>query len=86
VPLRYTRTIRKANTGQVRNYGDEGITRRECGIITPKGAAMTRRVRLKAAEKYVGAIKTLSPGDEKKLLDGIAVIFDVIEKTRRDAK
>ena len=54
--------------------------------LTPKGAAMTGRVRLKAAEKYVGAINTLSSSDRKKLLDGITVIFDVIEKTRRDAK
>jgi DNA-binding MarR family transcriptional regulator len=51
--------------------------------LTPKGAAMTRRVRLKAAEKYVEAIKTLSKNDRKKMLDGIAVILDVIEKTRK---
>jgi DNA-binding MarR family transcriptional regulator len=51
--------------------------------LTPKGTAMTRRVRLKAAEKYVDAIMNLSPSDQKKLLDGIAVIFDVIEKTRK---
>jgi DNA-binding MarR family transcriptional regulator len=51
--------------------------------LTPKGAAMTGRVRLKAAEKYVGAITNLSASDRKKLLDGIAVIFDVIEKTRK---
>ncbi len=52
--------------------------------LTPKGAAMTGRVRLKAAEKYVGAIKSLSPRDRKKLLEGIAVIFDVIYKTRKE--
>jgi DNA-binding MarR family transcriptional regulator len=52
--------------------------------LTPKGTAMTRRVRLKAAEKYVGAIKDLSAGDQKKLVDGIDVIFDIIETTRRD--
>jgi len=51
--------------------------------LTPKGAVMTRRVRLKAAEKYVDAIEKLSASDRKKLLDGIAVIFDVIEKTRK---
>ena len=51
--------------------------------LTPKGTAMTGRVRLKAAEKYVDAIKNLSTSDQKKLLDGIAVIFDVIEKTRK---
>lgn len=51
--------------------------------LTPKGTAMTGRIRLKAAEKYVGAIKALSISDQKKLLNGIAVIFDVIEKTRR---
>jgi hypothetical protein len=51
--------------------------------LTPKGTALTGRVRLKAAEKYVDAIKDLSPSDRKKLLDGIAVIFDVIEKTRK---
>jgi DNA-binding MarR family transcriptional regulator len=50
--------------------------------LTPKGSAMTERVRRKAAEKYVHAIKNLSAGDEKKLLDGIAVILEVIEKTR----
>jgi len=52
--------------------------------LTPKGTAMTERVRLKAAEKYVEAIKNLSTCDQKKLLDGIAVIFDVIEKTRKE--
>jgi DNA-binding MarR family transcriptional regulator len=52
--------------------------------LTPKGAAMTRRVRLKAARKYAGPIKNLSASDRKKLLDGIAVIFDVIEQTRNE--
>jgi DNA-binding MarR family transcriptional regulator len=52
--------------------------------LTPKGAALTGRVRLKAAEKYVDAIKNLSASDRKKLLDGIAVIFNVIESTRRE--
>ncbi len=51
--------------------------------LTRKGIAMTGRVRLKAAEKYVDAIKNLSTSDRKKLLDGIAVILDVIENTRR---
>jgi DNA-binding MarR family transcriptional regulator len=51
--------------------------------LTPKGCAMTRRVRLKAAEKYVSAIKNLSAKDRKKMTDGIAVILDVIERTRR---
>jgi DNA-binding MarR family transcriptional regulator len=54
--------------------------------LTPKGVAMTRRVRLKAAEKYVTAIGALSTGDRKKMLEGIAVIFDVIEKTRKGDK
>lgn len=53
--------------------------------LTPKGMAMTGRVRRKAAEKYVEAIKNLSPSDQNKLLDGIEVIFDVIEKTRKEA-
>ena len=52
--------------------------------LTPKGAAMTQRVRLKAAEKYVEAIKNLSATDRKKLLDGIAVIFEVIEKSKKE--
>ena len=52
--------------------------------LTPKGTALTGRVRLKAAEKYVGAIKSLSPRDRQKLTDGIAVIFDVLEKTRKE--
>ena len=51
--------------------------------LTARGAAMTRRVRLKAAEKYVEAIGQLSADDRKKLLDGIKVIFDVIEKTKK---
>ncbi|MFZ0930666.1 MAG: MarR family transcriptional regulator [Syntrophobacteraceae bacterium] len=52
--------------------------------LTPNGAAITGRVRLKAAERYVDAIKNLSTSDRQKLLDGIAVIFDVIEKTRKE--
>ena len=51
--------------------------------LTPKGTAMTGRVRLKAAQKYVNAITNLSRSNRQKLLDGIAVIFDVIEKTRK---
>jgi DNA-binding MarR family transcriptional regulator len=52
--------------------------------LTPKGAAMTQRVRLKAARKYVDAIKNLSATHRKKMLDGIAVILDVIEQTRNE--
>jgi hypothetical protein len=51
--------------------------------LTAKGTAMTERVRLKAAEKYVDAIEDLSTSDRQKLIDGIAVIFDVIERTRK---
>ncbi len=52
--------------------------------LTPKGTAMTGRVRLKATEKYVDAIKNPSASDQKKMLDGIAVIFYDIEKTRKE--
>lgn len=52
--------------------------------LTPQGTALTGRVRRKAAEKYVDAIRTLSPVDRKKLLQGIAVIFRVLEKTRKE--
>jgi DNA-binding MarR family transcriptional regulator len=52
--------------------------------LTPKGTAKTGRVRLKAAGKYVNAIKNLSPSDRQKLTDGIAVILDVIEQTRKE--
>jgi DNA-binding MarR family transcriptional regulator len=51
--------------------------------LTPKGTALTERVRLKAAEKYVEAIKNLSTSDRQKLVDGVAVILGVIEKTRK---
>ncbi len=51
--------------------------------LTPKGATLTGRVRRKAAEKYVEAIKSLSAGEQRKLLDGIAVIFEVIKKQER---
>jgi DNA-binding MarR family transcriptional regulator len=54
--------------------------------LTPKGFAMTRRIRLKAAERYVNAIESLSATDRKKMLDGIAVIRDVIDKTRKDER
>jgi DNA-binding MarR family transcriptional regulator len=52
--------------------------------LTPKGAALTERVRLKAAEKYVRAIRNLTQRDREKLLEGIAVISDVLEKTRKE--
>ena len=52
--------------------------------LTAKGFAMTRRIRLKAAERYVGAIAQLSAANQKKMLDGITVILDVIDKTRKD--
>ena len=52
--------------------------------LTPKGKDTTGRIRLKAAEKYVDAIKSLSFRDRQKLTDGIAVIFDVLEKTRKE--
>lgn len=45
---------------------------------------MKRRVRLKAAEKYVGAIRNLSTTERTKLRDGIAVILDVIEKAGKE--
>jgi DNA-binding MarR family transcriptional regulator len=51
--------------------------------LTPKGTALTGRVRMKAAGKYVDAIKNISTSDRQELIDGIAVIFDVIEKTRK---
>jgi len=54
--------------------------------LTPRGAAVTRRVRLKAAEKYVDAIRNLSGCDRAKLLAGIPVILDVIEATKKDLK
>src|SRR5579872_2524186 len=49
--------------------------------LTPKGAALTGRVRRRAAEKYVDAIKDLSSDDRRKLLQGVAVIQNVIQKT-----
>jgi DNA-binding MarR family transcriptional regulator len=49
--------------------------------LTPMGTAMTERVRRKAAEKYVDAIRDLSASDRKKLLEGVAVIRNVIQKT-----
>jgi DNA-binding MarR family transcriptional regulator len=52
--------------------------------LTPKGAALTGRVRRRAAEKYVAAIENLSPSGRKTMLDGIAVILEVIEKTRKE--
>ncbi len=51
--------------------------------LTPKGAALTGRIRTKAAEKYVDAIRGLSTSERKTLLDGIDVILDVLDKTRR---
>ena len=51
--------------------------------LTPKGTAMTGRVRLKAARKYVDAITNLPRSNRQKLLEGITVIFEVIEKTRK---
>ena len=52
--------------------------------LTPKGTAMTGRVRLKAAEKYVDAIRDLPPSERQKLIDGIAVISAVLEKTNKE--
>lgn len=54
--------------------------------LTPKGTAMTQRVRRKAAEKYVDAIKRLSAGDRSRMVNGIAVIFKVIEQTKKEEK
>jgi hypothetical protein len=45
---------------------------------------MKRRVRLKAAEKYVGAIGNLSTNGTDKSARGIAVILDVIEKAGKE--
>ena len=47
---------------------------------------MTERLRLKAAEKYVEAIGCLSPSDRQKLIDGVAVILGVLERTRKENK
>jgi len=50
--------------------------------LTPKGTAMTRRIRLRAAEKYVEAIQGLSLEEQRRLLDGITIVFEIIQKTR----
>jgi len=52
--------------------------------LTPEGHATTERVRLKAAQKYVGAIAELSPEDRAKMAEGIALIRGVIERTRKE--
>jgi DNA-binding MarR family transcriptional regulator len=52
--------------------------------LTRKGAVMTERVLRNAAEKYVDAIKKLSAGDRKKMVDGIAVILNLLETTRKE--
>jgi DNA-binding MarR family transcriptional regulator len=52
--------------------------------LTAKGSAMTQRVRLKAARKYVGAIEALPATDRNKLLAGISVILDLIETTKNE--
>lgn len=54
--------------------------------LTPKGVAMTQRVRQKAAEKYVDAIKQLSVGDRRKMAAGITVMLKVIEQTKQKDK
>ena len=52
--------------------------------LTPQGLATTERVRLAAAQKYVGAISELSPNDRAKMAEGIALIREVIERTRKE--
>ncbi len=54
--------------------------------LTPKGIAMTQRVRRKAAEKYVDAIKMLSADDRSRMVNGISVIVKVIEQTKKEDK
>jgi DNA-binding MarR family transcriptional regulator len=65
----------------VRRYPHPTDRRQIKLCLTPKGIALTERVRRKAAERYVGAIQHLSVGDRKAMIDGIKVIFDVIEAT-----
>jgi DNA-binding MarR family transcriptional regulator len=61
------------------------VDRRQIKLsLTSKGAAMTKRIRRKAAKKYVTPIKNLSAGNQKKLRDGVAVISNVIEETRKE--
>ena len=52
--------------------------------LTAKGAAMTQRVRRKAAEKYVGAITKLSAKDRENLTNGIKVMLEIIEATKKE--
>ena len=52
--------------------------------LTAKGAALTERVRLRAAARYADAIQDLSAADKKKLTDGVAVICRVIETTKKE--
>jgi DNA-binding MarR family transcriptional regulator len=54
--------------------------------LTTKGKATTKRIRLKAAEKYVGTINKLSHGERRKLAVGLAVISDVIGRTRKETE
>jgi MarR family transcriptional regulator, organic hydroperoxide resistance regulator len=54
--------------------------------LTAKGAATALRIRMKAAEKYVNAIKALSPSEKRKLAEGLSVISRVIEDSRKESE
>jgi DNA-binding MarR family transcriptional regulator len=54
--------------------------------LTAKGAATTLRIRIKAAEKYMSAIKALSQREKRELAEGLSVISKVIEDTRKESE
>ena len=54
--------------------------------LTAKGAVTTRRIRMKAARKYVSTIKELSRDERRKLAEGLAVVSEVIGRTRKESE
>jgi DNA-binding MarR family transcriptional regulator len=54
--------------------------------LTPRGSTTTRRIRGRAAEKYVSAIKALSHQERKRLTQGLAIISEVIARSRMEAE
>lgn len=54
--------------------------------LTAKGVATTRRIRVRAAEKYVSAIEALSHQERKRLTQGLAIISEVIARARMEAE
>jgi DNA-binding MarR family transcriptional regulator len=72
--------------GFVRRAPHESDRRKILLSLTAKGSAVTWQIRLKAAERYVAAIKALPHQEKERLAEGLAIISKVIQRSQKESQ